>query len=728
MDVWVGGNGVSGMPVTPTATLASGSLIYQLQNRVIGSDRTEGLNHSFVVGLSTFSELGLRTADTTVQRNMYEGGGGIRDLSASGKLQLNPLLGFERSNLKFAGGVTDYGGAATNFRSYFAVATYDKPTWSASAGYAKAHTNLDFNPLNGAFANAAVKVMPWLSFRAEANQKHSWAGATLSNQSWLARLNAPAGASVYLNLDKQWKGASISGGKPWLGVGVQLPLDWSQTGSSARQANKQPETVVAYPAKVSAVDDVQSQNNVAVPNGPIATIKSSASSSVQTPVLVPGLPHLERQDTYQQLANSFAKMGFEGIYIGMQNGELIVKFSDFVFDHSAMDGAGVALGLISKAQTDLQPLGVQNYRLVYAKWGTSTMAFEGRIACLSEWLKSLNCSTQEAVSAQFRNLEHGFETVEWKVSNFNPFEYKPRILVNPLYSYYLASEYSLIDYSLGLNIKPFVHLWNGGALEFSRSEHLQSSQEFQPGRIYSYTRIPNAKRRLMLHHMQQLKDGWSASVSVGELSAGPHRGGQVAVRWDSSNGEWASGVSASYWKAINAGPTYQGMPSGSPKVINLRYAPTGKDWTLELHAGEYWYKDKGLGLVSTHWFGDTSFSYFVRRSVPPTQYWPGQKGVTLAGIELGFPFTPRKAMNADGFQIKGVNRITAGLVTPIGRPDNYIVGANGIPIYIKALVDTPMPAYMTSVMYDSDRTHAGYVNSHLERLRYAYRRWVTLSE
>jgi hypothetical protein len=85
-------------------------------------------------------------------------------------------------------------------------------------------------------------------------------------------------------------------------------------------------------------------------------------------------------------------------------------------------------------------------------------------------------------------------------------------------------------------------------------------------------------------------------------------------------------------------------------------------------------------------------------------------------------------MNADNFQIKGVSRIAAGLVTPIGRPDNYIVGSNGVPIYIKALVDTPVPAYMGSVLFDSDRANAGYVNAHLERLRYAYQRWVVQAQ
>ena len=81
-------------------------------------------------------------------------------------------------------------------------------------------------------------------------------------------------------------------------------------------------------------------------------------------------------------------------------------------------------------------------------------------------------------------------------------------------------------------------------------------------------------------------------------------------------------------------------------------------------------------------------------------------------------------MRADTFQIKGTNRLGLGLATPVGRGDNYIVGSDGVPIYIKALVDTPVPPLMGSFLFDSDRTNAGYVSTHLGRLRTAYGMWV----
>jgi hypothetical protein len=726
MDVWVGGNGVSGMPVTPTATMATGSLIYQLQNRVIGDVRTEGTNHSFAVGLSSFSELGLRTADTTFGRNTYAVGGGIRDLSASAKVQLNPLFGYSQSDLKLAAGVTDYGGAYTVFRSFYGVATYDQPSWSVTTGFAKAVSREDFNPLKGIFASAAIKATPWLSLRAEANQRHAWAGLTVSNQSLLAKINAPAGASLYLNLDKQWRGSPISGGRPWLGVGINFPLDWSQAGPYLKpQAGtdaKREMLVEAVPLAMRTFDEHPANSQ------PSKFEALTELSQLTSKPELKALPELENASVFQSVAISFAKMGFEAISVGTRRGEVVIQFSDFIFDHGSLDGSGVALGLISQAEKLLASNDLHQYHLIYAKWGTPSIAFEGRIACLTEWLKDLSCSAQESVSASFRNLESNLKDVAWQVRNHNPYQYRPRVLINPIYSYYWATEYSLIDYSLGLNIKPYLHLWNGGALEFSRSEHLQSSQEFQPGRFYSYTRIPSANRRMMLHHMQKLQDGFSARLSVGQMYAGPHRGGQLALRWDSLSGEWATGLNASHWKAMNEGPNNQGIPSGSPRVMFARYAPQGRDWNLEVQAGHYWYKDKGLSVISTHWFGDMNFSYYLKRSMPPTQFWPGQRGVTLAGIELSFPFTPRKAMDADTFQIKGVNRTNVGLVTPIGRPDNYIVGSNGVPIYIKALVDTPVPEFMASVLFDSDRAHAGYVNAHLGRLRYAYQRWVVQSK
>jgi hypothetical protein len=141
-------------------------------------------------------------------------------------------------------------------------------------------------------------------------------------------------------------------------------------------------------------------------------------------------------------------------------------------------------------------------------------------------------------------------------------------------------------------------------------------------------------------------------------------------------------------------------------------------------AGKYWFGDKGLTIASNHWMGDSKVALFLRRSVPPEQFWPGKREATFAGIEVSFPLTPRRAMTAESFQVKGSPRFGLGLSTPVGRTDNFIVDPFGMPIYVKALVDSPVSGQLGSVLMDYDRNGPAYVYGHLERLRYAYEKWV----
>lgn len=704
----VGSNGVSGLSVFPMATVPNGSLLYQYNNQVIDSFRTEGFNQSLVVGLSSFSEIGLRIADTTVQRNIYEGGGGIRDLSASGKVQINPLVGLKHWPVKMAVGVTDYGGAATNFRSHYGVASVDRADWAVSLGYAQSQNNPD-NPLSGPFASAALQLTPWASVSAQSNQHKSWVGLTLSNESLLSKLDAPLGTSFAVSLNQQVRGHNRS--SSWVGVTLTLPLDWSLGRTGKRSSANPPTPPMAMAMPLSRP-----------PEAAMVKLPEAATSTPQAQLPVAsadaGETIIQKERLAMEgLAKRMADHGFEGIDIGRAGDTLVVKFSDFSYEHSLLDGAGVALGLISTLESHFS-----RYQLIQSRWGTPSVGYQGQLKCLALWMGQAGCDQDQAVKPFFRNFSQALQGVSWSVKGHAPYQHKIRLRLSPVQDYYLATEYSMLDYSLGVNINPSIHLWDGGAVELSRTQHLHSSQEYEKGGFYNYSRIKNTNRRLLVHHMQRLDNGLTARVSAGQLLDGTLQGGLMELRWDSLQGEWASGVNLSSWKAKSQ---EAGLPSGQPKTAFVRYAPTGADWKMELIAGEYWFKDKGLTAISTHWFGDTQFSYFVRHSMPPEQFWPGKKSVTLAGIELTFPLTPRRAMQADrGFQIMGTPRFGLGLTTPIGRGDNYIVGSNGVPIYEKALVGAPVPAYAGGILLDFDRANPSYMDGKLERLRYAFKRWV----
>ena len=81
-------------------------------------------------------------------------------------------------------------------------------------------------------------------------------------------------------------------------------------------------------------------------------------------------------------------------------------------------------------------------------------------------------------------------------------------------------------------------------------------------------------------------------------------------------------------------------------------------------------------------------------------------------------------MKPDFFQVKGPSLYGFSLGTPVGREDNFIVGSNGVPIYIKALVDAPVNSYLATDLLDHDRSNMSYLPFHLDRVRYAYQRWV----
>jgi hypothetical protein len=703
-----------GLSISPTAQVEGGTMTFQVQNRVIGTGRYDGINLTNVFGLSDFLEVGGRIAANTTNVNLYAGDGGNRDLSASAKLQLNPILGYAASPFKFSLGATDVGGAATLFRTYYGVASYAGSGWSASAGYAKAgENNIQYNPLKGAFINGSLSIKPWLDVQAESTSERSWLALAAKNDTLLPSWGAPAGTAIYAKINSQVRGSNLVGGSPWLDVGIRLPLDWTQI--------KQPKSSPDVPARQPA----QANNNV------VAIAQTTAYADAQAkpkphepshvpPQVPPQAPSKDQQSMSQfaqDLAQRLVQSGLEGVSVGVIGDMLIVKASDMVYEHSLLDGAGVALGQMAQNV----PEQINQYRYVHARWGTPAIGFTGDIRCLKDWLERGNkCMSLDVAQPVFRNLSQWTTNVPWEVQNLQDIRYKPRVKLNTVQNYYAATEFSLLDYSIGVNVQPSMLLWEGGSLEASKIYHLQSTSGFNRGEVFNFTRIRDGMNSIVLTHIQKLKDGFSGRINVGQIGTGFYKGGHAELRWDSLDGQYAAGLNQGYWMADNE----RIQAVGRPATVYARYAPPLRDWTLEMVAGRYWYGDKGFSVVSGHWVGDVKMSMFVRRSFPPEQYWPGKRGATFAGLEVSFPLTPRRAMNAESYQVKGSPRFGLSLSTPVGRTDNYIVDPFGVPIYVKALVDSPVGGQLGSVIMDYDRNGPAYVFGHLERLRYAYEKWV----
>lgn len=705
------GNGAgafTGLSLTPTAQVDPGAMTVQYQNRFIGTGRFDGINLTNVFGLSSFLEVGGRIAANTTTVNLYTGDGGSRDLSASAKLQINPLMGIEKLPIKIAAGASDFGGAATLFRSYYGVASYQGYDWNASIGYAKAgENNQFFNPLSGTFASVSIHPYPWLQISTESTKDKTWTSVGIQNESFLNSLGAPQGTSFYVRANTQVRGANIVGGKPWIDVGFRIPLDWTQNKPGSPSEFKLTPKATASATPIQIVESRPANNQVSAVS--LEPLETETTEEVTQAELLAAYA--------KSLTERLISSGFEGVSVGYVGDMLIVKASDMVYEHSLLDGAGVALGQMAK----MLPASIHQYRYVHSRWGTPAIGFTGDLRCLQNWLdRGHQCDLVDVAKPEFRNLNKWTQDVNWMVQNAKDFRLTPRVKISPVQNYYVATEFSLLDYSVGLNVQPSMLLWDGGSIEASKIYSLQSTQGYDRGAIFNYSRIRDGMNGIMLTHIQKLKDGFSGRLNFGQIGTGFYKGGHAELRWDSLDGQFAAGFNQGYWRADNNWI----QKIGKPSTAYARYSPSLQDWALEVIAGKYWYGDKGLSIVSSHWMGDVKLSLFLRRSVPPERFWPGQFGATFAGLEMSFPLTSRRAMNADGYQVKGSSRMGLSLSTPVGRKDNYIVDPFGVPIYIKALVDSPVAGHLGSVLMDYDRNRASYVNGHLERLRYAYENWV----
>ena len=786
-DNMIGSNGVSGMTFTPTANVSKGVWDYQQMNRNVGISRYQGFNLSSTFGLTESLEIGGRLSANTWTTNQYTGDSGNRHLSASGKFQLNSLLDLQSFPLKVAVGTTDEGGATVFFRSHYAVATLDSEQYQLSAGYAKALSEKPYNTISGLFGSVATSLRPWYTLRLENSDKGAFAGMTFSNESILAKLSAAPGAKLYVSLDAQLSGQSIFGYRPLAPVGIRLPLD-ATLGQNTRQnllgrepvplevqkesaeplnaepiatRDNKPRSILSpntFPSTFKSIasdaadqslksgsaqaqsgevfiersrsvnDSSTSQKTVASTPPSEASItlladQALASNSTQKlPASAVSIRASDFKDLSTQLAKALAEQGFESISVGVMEQTVVLEFSDFVFDHNNLDGAGVALGILSESARKWAQFGFKDYRLVLSKWGTPSLGFSGELACLSNWLDHLGCQSDLAVKPQVRGLQAWLDETHWEIEGFRPYRFKPRIKLNPVQNDYMATEYGVIDYSIGYETQVAIPLWKGGLIEYQQVSPLKSTVNYNDGNIFAFTRVRHGVEHTLLHHVQRLGGGFSIRGTAGQLFTGQFKGYQGELRWESEGGELETGLTSSYWKASPDAGYAQNV--GNPTSSFARYAPKGKDWNVELDLGQYWYHDKGASVISNFWFGDTMLSLFLRRSVPPEPYWPGPLGVTFAGFNISFPLTPRKAMAPDFFQVKGASQYGFNIGTPVGRADNYIVGANGIPIYIKALVDAPVFSFLATDVLDHDRMNMSYIPEHLDRLRYAYLRWL----
>ncbi len=660
-------NGYSGLGLVPSAnTLKGGTAVLAHDPTVPGAPITSGYNTQIGFGLMDNLELVGRLATNNQKCNMYQAGAcpanSYRDFSSSMKWSL-PIDWLKANNAAVAVGATDFGGAATYFRSYYVVGTKSFDQFDVSFGQAK-RGDVGNSMLHGTLASATWRPTNW------ANVSVQKVG---SNTSAHALLQTPVftdGSTAWLTFNHRISEAPVMD-KNWIGWGVSMPLD-----------------------------RVQKQS--------VTTLLEKASPQIGNKALA----NLKLSD----LPEALKARGFYNPRIGTKaNGQLILELENTGYAWNILDAAGVALGVISSAYA--QETKEQEFELVLTTRSIKQLKVTGEIKCVGLWLsKGEVCRKLAVQSLSQRSSDTAFvpsslmsvlggldESVNW--TSGSAWSFRPEIIISPTLVTTIGTEYGSFDGDMGANINAVIPLWSGAMIENNRVKPLGvGTKQFEQGGLFYASRLKPATNRTLFHQLINLP----ALNTQARLSAGTAYtvwdGRQIETSTQTDNGRHKLGFTEGSFKndalAYNNERNY--------RLVNYRFANNDQQTSVtEVTQGKFWAGDKGFSINQRFWHGDTTLNIYLRR----TRMTDSQPLVSFAGIQFAIPFTPRENKSLEHLGVRGVSQWTYSLETKVLEKDNIITGGYG---------EVPKVGDSLVMTFNRDRNSNRYYDTNLGRMKNAY--------
>lgn len=589
-----------------------------------------------------------------------------RDLSVSGKYQLPFELPWDT---RLAVGATDFGGAATNYRQVYGVATSTWGPLDLSLGYSrrpKASTAL----MGGVFGSVAARISERWAMALENDTRHWRAGMhytqpvtdSLSVQAGMSRVLGQAGAQptwqahVALNL------LLGQGGRPAL-----VPTDLAVPRAPVAQTASGPTVQPVQPVRLTGV-------------------KAADAGAAKVQVTEP----LTQPLTAEALADDLVANGFAQVTVKhwpAQNGEAAVwwvRAEPRLWRQSQADAVAVALGRWLKRQAGQKPGSQGELLLTLTYQREPVVHVHTSAACLDGWLGGwARCELGGDVEAgrALRFSREASMPSPWmagvlsaapaqEASREGAAPWVPQIEVGPNLRTAVGTEYGLFDHSLALDVGMEVGLAQGLFWQGVYSTPVAHSSDFAVGGAFADRRHPNAGMDTsLLTYWRPLPGGLAAQASAGRLTR-HETGGQLDGLWLSPEGRWRlSGVVGRYDSDLDARVR-------KPALGALRYSVIPGAWQVEGMAGRFMGGDEGYKLMSHHWLGDMRFSMFYRRSGTPEQIALPRR--QFLGFELSIPLGPKAAAQLGPVTVRGSDRWNWGLETKVGEGDNVIAGGYGV--------------------------------------------------
>lgn len=659
-------NGYSGLGLVPSAnTLKGGTAVLAFDPSVPGAPITSGYNTQIGFGLMDNLELVGRLATNNQKCNAFQPGAcppkSYRDFSSSMKWSL-PIDWLKQNNAAVAVGITDFGGAATFFRSYYAVGTKSFDQFDVSLGQAKGKVSSSI--LDGSFASATWRPTNW------ANVSVQKVGQNTSAHALLQTPVFTDGSTAWLTFNHRISETPVMD-KNWIGWGVSMPLDRVE--------------------------------------------KTSTSTPLQKAIPQAGTKELANLKP-SDLPEALKARGFYNPKIGTKaNGQLVLELENTAYSWNNLDAAGLALGVISSAYA--QETKEQEFELVLTTRGIKQLKVTGEAKCVGLWLsKGEVCSKLAVRSLVQRSADTAFlpsslmnalggldESVNW--TSGSAWSFRPEIIISPTLVTTIGTEYGSFDGDMGANINAVIPLWSGAVIENNRVKPLGvGTKQFEQGGLFYASRLKTATNRTLFHQLINLP----ALNTQARLSAGTAYtvwdGRQIETSTQTDNGRHKLGFTDGTFKndalAYNNERNY--------RLVNYRFANNDQQTSVtEVTQGKFWAGDKGFSINQRFWHGDTTMNIYLRR----TRMTDSQPLVSFAGIQFAIPFTPRENKSLEHLGVRGVSQWTYSLETKVLEKDNIITGGYG---------EVPKVGDSLVMTFNRDRNSNRYYDTNLGRMKNAY--------
>ncbi len=640
--------GFTGLLGVPTANvLEDGTAAAGVnQHNPLPSQLTRVENYFISLGFAPGLELGGR-----VVNGGHISGGYIRDLSFNLKYRFLDLP----SGLRLAVGGQDVGGKAQFFRSRYLVGTIPLSSVSLTLGYG-------FGPdlLDGVFGGLEWAPLRFASVLAEYDTQDFNLGLRLNSGRILGQMKASF-TTGYSGVREDTE----------FGIGLSFPL-----------GGKNP----LQPAFAA---------------GSSATLPEPAPQPGPSPALIgpahTGTPALGASAGAERVrAALVVQLGFESVEVGIRaERTMVVVLENRRYNHSFLDGVGVALAAITR---EAGP-GFETIELVLTVYGVPQIAIEVPAGVYREFLAdpaTAQSRLQSELQARYVNRIENPAEIEWLGAGA-PMT-ATELVLEPVLRTFVATEYGVLDYGLGLRGRATVPLMNGVLFHIGVQVPIARSDDFRDGENFQNSAVKAGLDQFMLQVFHKPAAQWAWL-----WSGGMFRLGQADLPTLALEQLWTSETGAHQWRT-----KFMGFRAKAAlrKVALAGYTwfDSDRDYAVSLTAGRFYAGDSGFRLDLKRYFGDTICGLFFKAASRYDQ---------AVGFQVSLPLTPRQDSQPSGVQIKGSRRWSYGLSTTV----NDAEGRN--PLRPLLLFEPNLDLNLQRDFFDAERLSPDYLRTHLPRLREA---------